>query len=220
MYKCHYYSISWSHHTMNYQQCNRKSLYQSIYFHLSAQGVWWRTLIRINSSQMKAFTHTSKGTIPSSPSLPIPHSLPTAFLRVQGWETSFSEHSRPKGNRCSKWLNDLCGRKPIVGENKSQTVGVSFPKGSVHFREKFAHAPGNLEKPLNDKSPQGSRLFKLLWLVPGCRSEVIDEMAQEAQESRLRGEGRVNGYFLPLYLPSCPSLHGFSWVGHSEGRHH
>lgn len=55
---------------MNYQQSNRKSLYQSIYFHLSAQGLWQITLVSINSSQMKIFTCISKRTAPSSPAHP------------------------------------------------------------------------------------------------------------------------------------------------------
>lgn len=176
MCKCHYYSISWSHHTMNYQQCNRKPLDQSICFHLSAQGLWQSTLISMNSSQMKVFTHNSKETPPPPPSFPILRSLWPAFLWVQGWETNFSERSSPKGNRCDKWLHDLCCRKPIVGENKSQTTGVSFPKGSVYFRERV-WAPENLEKLLNDKSPWGSWLSKLFWMVPGFRSEVTNEMA-------------------------------------------
>lgn len=176
MYKCHYYSMSWSHHTMNYQQCNRKSLYQGIYFHLSAQGFWQSTLISINSSQMKVFTHNSKGTTPSPLRFTVLHSLWTAFLRVQGWETNFSEYSSPKGNRCGKWLHDLYSRKPVVGENKSKITGVSFLKGSVHFRERV-WVWENLEKLLNDKSPWGSWVFKLFWMVSGYRSEVTNKMA-------------------------------------------
>lgn len=50
---------------MNYQQSNRKSLYQSIYFPLSAQGFWQITLVSINCSQMKIFTYISQRTAPS-----------------------------------------------------------------------------------------------------------------------------------------------------------
>lgn len=60
---------------MNYQQCNRKSLYQSIDFHFSAQGFWQLTLITINSSQMKTFTHISKRTASSALSLAIVYCL-------------------------------------------------------------------------------------------------------------------------------------------------
>lgn len=64
--------------------------------------------------------------------------------------TYFSEHLSPKGNRCGKWLGLYSG-KSILGENKSQIIGIYFPKGSVHLRERV-WVTWNLEKLLDDRS--------------------------------------------------------------------
>lgn len=186
MYKCHYYSISWSHRIMNYQQCKRKSLYQSIYFHFSAQGFWQITSLLVVKWK-SSHAHISRRTASPSPSLATSTFSQLHFCSFKGEKsTYFLRTFKSKG----KWMWQVT--RFLFW--KTNTWGKQISSNRCLFSKRICLLEGESLGTMKTGEVSGwwiswrSWLFKLLWMLPWLQSEVTDEKTQELKKAG-RGKG-------------------------------